>query len=242
MNREMKYPIGIQSFETIRKGGYVYLDKTDLIYRLAQGHVYFLARPRRFGKSLLLDTLRCYFEGRRDLFEGLKIMDLEQKWTKYPVVSFDFNLVNKLRAESLHDYIIGVISKEEAANGITPAMDYKDGRALPTPDLARRMANLIEGLHEKTGLQIVVLIDEYDKPLLDLLDTGNTDDEQQIRKEFLQANDFYNKVKDEYLPRKEYSFINPKDFNVKSYGMSHDYLLAQECGSNHVRVGSKIFN
>lgn len=176
----MKYPIGIQSFETIRKGGYVYLDKTDLIYRLAQGHVYFLARPRRFGKSLLLDTLRCYFEGRRDLFEGLKIMDLEQKWTKYPVVSFDFNLVNKLRAESLHDYIIGVISKEEAANGITPAMDYKDGRALPTPDLARRMANLIEGLHEKTGLQIVVLIDEYDKPLLDLLDTGNTDDEQQL--------------------------------------------------------------
>ena len=71
---------------------------------------------------------------------------------------------------------------------------------------------------------------------------SNTDDEQQIRKEFLQANDFYNKVKDEYLPRKEYSFINPKDFNVKSYGMSHDYLLAQECGSNHVRVGSKIFN
>ena len=70
---------------------------------------------------------------------------------------------------------------------------------------------------------------------------SNTDDEQQIRKEFLQANDFYNKVKDEYLPRKEYSFINPKDFNVKSYGMSHDYLLAQECGSNHVRVGSKIF-
>ena len=71
---------------------------------------------------------------------------------------------------------------------------------------------------------------------------SNTDDEQQIRKEFLQANDFYNKVKDEYLPRKEYSFINPKDFNVKSYGMSHDYLLAQECGSNHVRVGSRIFN
>ena len=67
------------------------MDKTDLVYKLAQGHIYFLARPRRFGKSLLVSTLKCYFEGRRDLFEGLKIMDLEQEWQKYPVVTFDFN-------------------------------------------------------------------------------------------------------------------------------------------------------
>jgi hypothetical protein len=91
----MKYPIGIQSFETLRRDGYVYVDKTDLVYQLAQGHVYFLARPRRFGKSLLMSTLKCYFEGRRDLFEGLKIMDLEQEWAEYPVVFFDFNLGDK---------------------------------------------------------------------------------------------------------------------------------------------------
>ena len=74
----MKYPIGIQSFEKIRKGGYVYVDKTDLVYKLAQGSVYFLARPRRFGKSLLVSTLKAYFEGRKDLFEGLKMMELER--------------------------------------------------------------------------------------------------------------------------------------------------------------------
>ncbi len=76
----MRYPIGIQSFEKIRKGGFVYVDKTDLVYKLAQGSVYFLARPRRFGKSLLIDTLRCYFEGRRDLFDGLKMPELETEW------------------------------------------------------------------------------------------------------------------------------------------------------------------
>jgi len=74
----MKYPIGIQSFETLRKGGFVYVDKTDLVYQMVQGHVYFLSRPRRFGKSLLVSTLRAYFEGRKNLFEGLRIMDLEK--------------------------------------------------------------------------------------------------------------------------------------------------------------------
>ena len=176
----MKYPIGIQSFEKIRQDGYVYVDKTDLIYKLAQGSVYFLARPRRFGKSLLADTLRCYFEGRRDLFEGLKIMDLEQEWTKYPVITFDFNLVNIQRAEGLHDYIIGNIAKYEDRYGILPAMDYKDGVEIPTPDVARRFDAIIAGLHKKTGQRVVVLIDEYDKPLLDLLDTGRPDDEQRL--------------------------------------------------------------
>ncbi len=176
----MKYPIGIQSFEKIRQDGFVYVDKTDLIYKLAQGSVYFLARPRRFGKSLLVSTLKAYFEGCRDLFEGLKMAELEQNWTKYPVVSFDFNLVNKQRAEGLHDYIIGVIAKLEDLHGIVPAMDYKDGRAIPTPDVARRFDTLIAGLHQKTSQRVVVLIDEYDKPLLDLVETGNPGDEQQL--------------------------------------------------------------
>ena len=176
----MKYPIGIQSFEKIRQNGYVYVDKTDLIYKLAKGSVYFLARPRRFGKSLLCSTLKCYFEGQRELFEGLKIMDLEQEWTTHPVITFDFNLVNKQRAEGLHDYIIGVIAKLEDSYGIIPAMDYKDGRAIPTPDVARRFDTLIAGLHQKTEQPVVVTVDEYDKPLLDLLDTDNPDDEQQL--------------------------------------------------------------
>ena len=167
----MKYPIGIQSFETIRRNGYVYVDKTDLIYRLAQGHVYFLARPRRFGKSLLVDTLRCYFEGRRDLFEGLKIMDLEQEWTKYPVISFDFNGLIRSEENALRNYLFSVVTETEKEYDIA----HKD-----INDLGLRFRDLIAGLHEKTGQQVVVLIDEYDKPLLDLLETGTTSDEQQL--------------------------------------------------------------
>ena len=167
----MKYPIGIQSFETIRRNGYVYVDKTDLIYRLAQGHVYFLARPRRFGKSLLVDTLRCYFEGRRDLFEGLKIMDLEQEWTKYPVISFDFNGLSRQEKNPLRNYLFSQVVAAEKRYGITPE---------DTNDLSLRFRRLIPAIHEKTGQQVVVLIDEYDKPLLDLIDTGDPDDEKML--------------------------------------------------------------
>ena len=167
----MKYPIGIQSFETIRRNGYVYVDKTDLIYKLAQGHVYFLARPRRFGKSLLVDTLRCYFEGRRDLFEGLKIMDLEQEWTKYPVISFDFNGLSRQEKNPLRNYLFSQVVAAEKIYGITPE---------DTNDLSLRFRRLIPAIHEKTGQQVVVLIDEYDKPLLDLIDTGDPDDEKML--------------------------------------------------------------
>ena len=109
----MKYPIGIQSFEKIRQAGFVYVDKTDLIYKLAKGSIYSLARPRRFGKSLLVSTLKAYFEGRRDLFEGLKMMDLEQEWTKYPVISFDFNGIDKNTLNSLANYLSQVIREAE---------------------------------------------------------------------------------------------------------------------------------
>ena len=176
----MRYPIGIQSFETIRNDGYVYVDKTDLVYKLAQGHVYFLARPRRFGKSLLIDTLRCYFEGRRELFEGLKMAELEKEWQQYPVISFDFSKANLLRDDGLHDYIIEVIQQMECEYGITPSMDYKEGNAFPTPDIARRFANLVAGLNKKTGQKVVTLIDEYDKPLLDLLGTDRPGDEERL--------------------------------------------------------------
>jgi len=92
-SRMVQYPIGIQDFEKLRMDGFVYVDKTDLIYKLTRGHIYFLARPRRFGKSLLVSTLKYYFLGRRDLFEGLRIMDLETEWQQYPVFHFDFNSI-----------------------------------------------------------------------------------------------------------------------------------------------------
>ena len=165
----MKYPIGIQSFETIRRDGYVYVDKTDLVYKLAQGHIYFLARPRRFGKSLLVSTLKAYFEGRRDLFEGLKMAELEQEWTKYPVISFDFNGIDKNTPNSLASYISLVIRETEAKYNL-PCFE--------TEDIPLRFRALIPRLHEATGQQVVVLIDEYDKPLLDLLETGQPSDEE----------------------------------------------------------------
>ena len=174
----MKYPIGIQSFEKIRKGGFVYVDKTDLIYKLARGSVYFLARPRRFGKSLLMDTLRCYFEGRRDLFEGLKMEALETEWTKYPVVSFDFNVGNKRSATGLEDYLRSVIATCEEKYGISPCIEERTGK--PSLDATLRFSHLLKQLHEKTGLRVVALVDEYDKPLLDLLGTDNPADEEQL--------------------------------------------------------------
>ena len=167
----MKYPIGIQSFETIRQNGYVYVDKTDLIYELVQGHVYFLSRPRRFGKSLLVSTLKAYFEGRKDLFEGLKIAELEQEWTKYPVITFDFNGLIKGEGNSLRNYLFGQVKEAEKKYNIIPE---------DIDDLGLRFRRLIPAIHEKTGQHVVVLIDEYDKPLLDLLETGAPGDEQQL--------------------------------------------------------------
>lgn len=188
----MKYPIGIQSFEKIRQGGYVYVDKTDLIYKLAKGNICFLARPRRFGKSLLISTLKAYFEGRRDLFEGLKMMDLEQDWTKYPIILFDFNGLSSQEKNPLRNYLFSQIMAAEKKYNITPE---------DTDDLVLRFRRLIPAMYEATGQRVVVLIDEYDKPLLDLLDTGNPDDEKQLasNRELLKAFFSVFKATDDYL-------------------------------------------
>ena len=188
----MKYPIGIQSFEKIRQGDYVYVDKTDLIYKLAKGSIYFLARPRRFGKSLLISTLKAYFEGRRDLFEGLRMMDMEQEWTKYPVIVFDFNGIDKHTPNSLANYLCQVIRETEAKYQL-PCFE--------TDDVPLRFRTLIPRLHEATGQRVVVLIDEYDKPLLDLLDTENPDDEKLLatNRELLKAFFSIFKATDDHL-------------------------------------------
>ena len=159
----MKYPIGIQDFEQIIQDGYVYVDKTDLVYKLVKtGKIYFLSRPRRFGKSLLVSTLKYYFQGRKDLFKGLAIDSLETEWKEYPVFHLDFNGKNFTSPTELVDAIETFIAIQEKKYGKSPlAKTFGD-----------RIAYVFEKAHEKTGRRAVVLIDEYDKPLLDVMDSG----------------------------------------------------------------------
>ena len=161
----MKYPIGIQEFEKIINGGYVYVDKTALIYRLVtEGSIYFLSRPRRFGKSLLVSTLECYFRGRKELFRGLAIDSLEKEWAQYPVFHIDFNGVNFTKGNVLESLLEDTIASWEELYGSDPNFD----------NLGRRFAYVLKAAHQQTGRRAVVLIDEYDKPILDVLDTKYT--------------------------------------------------------------------
>ena len=157
---DRRYPIGIQTFEEIRKGGYCYVDKTEQVYRLARdGKYYFLSRPRRFGKSLLISTLEAYFQGKKDLFTGLALEKLEQEWAAYPVLHLDLNARNYVDADSLPAILNQHLERWEARHG-----DEKRDRA---PE--ERFAYLIGKISQSTGRNVVVLIDEYDKPLLQAL-------------------------------------------------------------------------
>ena len=159
----MKYPIGIQDFEKIIKDGYVYVDKTALIYRLVtEGNIYFLSRPRRFGKSLLVSTLKAYFQGKKDLFKGLAIDALEKEWAEYPVFHIDFNGENFTIAGTLEKKIEKFLDDHENIYGKTPN----------SQTIGARFCDLLKAAHQKHGRRAVVLIDEYDKPLLDVIDTG----------------------------------------------------------------------
>ena len=159
----MKYPIGIQSFDQLISDGYVYVDKTDLIYQLVKGgKIYFLSRPRRFGKSLLVSTLKCYFQGRKELFRGLAIDRLETEWAEYPVFHIDFNGTDFTESGKLEDIIEGTVSTWEK--------EY--GRTTEFKDIGKRFAYVLAQAHKQYGRRCVVLIDEYDKPILDVLDTG----------------------------------------------------------------------
>ena len=161
----MKYPIGIQSFEKIREDGFVYIDKTALVYDLVHdGKIYFLCRPRRFGKSLLVSTLKCYFEGRKELFCGLAIDRLETEWKQYPVFHIDFNGINFTKAGMLDDTLEGYVARQESIYG----------RDVYAVGIGSRFASVLKAAHEKTGQRAVVLIDEYDKPMLDVLDQDLT--------------------------------------------------------------------
>ena len=170
----MRYPISIQTFETIINGNYVYVDKTDLVYRLAQEHVCFLSRPRRFGKSLLISTLDAYFSGRRELFKGLKMEVLEHEWDVYPIFRIDFANGNFSNPDELTLMLEGRVSDWERIYGKDDI--YKT--------LGDRFKYVLEQAAAKTGKKVVVLIDEYDRPLLDVLGEAQEDKNRNILKNF----------------------------------------------------------
>ena len=174
-------PIGIQDFEDLRRRNCIYVDKTDLVYKLArEGKPYFLSRPRRFGKSLLLSTMEYYFLGKKELFHGLALEKLEKDWIEYPVLKISFGADNYPDLESLRSAENSMLSEYEKKY----ELEVSDMRAAP------RLKKLIRTAYEKTGRQVVILIDEYDKPILDAL---YTEFEEQNRQEL---RSFYSPLKD----------------------------------------------
>ena len=155
--RNRRLPVGIQSFEKIRKDGYLYVDKTDIIWHLANtDNTYnYLSRPRRFGKSLLVDTLEAYFLGKEELFEGLRIMELEREWVKRPVIRLDMSRAGAA-PDTLRSYLDNAFDHLEKEYGVVPK---------PTAQLADRFDAIIQTAYRQTGQQVAILIDEYDAPL-----------------------------------------------------------------------------
>ena len=188
-----KYPVGIQTFEKIRKNGYLYIDKTKYIvdFREKQMSYVFLSRPRRFGKSLFASTLQAYFEGRKELFEGLAIADYEKDWVKHPVLHFDLSGAKHMGVEQLERYLADMLEEQETVWG------YKTHQV----DANLRLKDLVKKAYKQTGEKVVVIIDEYNAPLLDVV--HEEDDLKQLR---LIMQNFYSPLKklDPYL---EFTFI-----------------------------------
>ena len=181
------YPIGIQNFESLRKDGYLYVDKTKLIHRLATtGRYFFLSRPRRFGKSLLISTLEAYFQGKRELFQGLAMEELEKEWAQHPILHIDLNTAKYESKESLENILNDTLANWEALYGTTPT----------EVTLELRFKGIIRRACEQTGQRVVILVDEYDKPMLQAI--GN-DELQAKYRNTLKA--FYSvlKTQDKYI-------------------------------------------
>ena len=167
-----RLPIGVQTFEKIIRGDYLYVDKTELIHKMTSENSYvFLSRPRRFGKSLLTSTLESYFEGRKELFEGLKMMELEQEWTAFPVFHLDLNQSKYETVESLKDILDNFLSSLEQRYGTQPT----------ETEPAMRFSGLIQRAAEQEGHPVVILVDEYDKPMLNAI--GNPQLQEAFRNE-----------------------------------------------------------
>ena len=164
------YPIGIQNFESLRQDGYFYVDKTAWMYQLVHtGRYYFLSRPRRFGKSLLLSTIEAYMQGKKKLFEGLAIEKLEKEWIKYPILHIDLNIEKYDSLESLHHILNTYVSRWEDLYG----------RNTSEVSLSLRFAGVIRRAYEQTGQRVVILVDEYDKPMLQAI--GNKALQEEFR-------------------------------------------------------------
>ena len=164
------YPIGIQNFEKIRQDGYFYIDKTALVYRMVKtGSYYFLSRPRRFGKSLLISTLEAYFQGKKELFEGLAVEKLEKDWIKYPILHLDLNIEKYDTPESLDKILDSSLTAWEKIYGAEPS----------ERSFSLRFAGIIQRACEKTGRRVAILVDEYDKPMLQAI--GNEALQKQFR-------------------------------------------------------------
>ena len=164
------YPIGIQNFESLRNDGYFYVDKTALIYQMVKtGRYYFLSRPRRFGKSLLISTLEAYFQGKKELFEGLAIEKLEKDWVKYPILHIDLNTEKYNTPESLENKLNRTLVGWEQIYGVEPS----------EVSLAMRFEGIIDRACRKEGQRVVILVDEYDKPMLQAI--GNEELQKSFR-------------------------------------------------------------
>lgn len=175
------YPIGIQNFEKIRRDGYFYIDKTALVYQMVKtGSYFFLNRPRRFGKSLLVSTLEAYFEGKRELFEGLAIEKLEKDWTKHPILHIDLNTEKYESLENLENILNDTLYKWEKVYGTEPS----------ETSLPLRFKGIIRRAYEQTGNRVAIFVDEYDKPMLQAI--GNEELQKAFRNT-LQA--FYGAIK-----------------------------------------------
>lgn len=230
MEKPLLYPIGIQSFEHLRQSGYTYVDKTQLVYQLATtGKYYFLSRPRRFGKSLLLSTLKAYFEGKKELFNGLTIAGLETDWTAYPVLHLDLNARNYINREALISELNRHLEQWEKLYG-----DEFKNRTVE-----ERFLQVIRKAYEKTGKRAVILVDEYDKPLLQAIDDKFLQDEY---RSILKS--FYGNLKtcDEFI---QFAFLT----GVTKFGkvsvfsdlnhltdISLDYRYADICGISEVEL------
>lgn len=227
----MKYPIGIQNFEDLRRNGYKYVDKTNFVYKLAdEGKYYFLSRPRRFGKSLFLSTLEAYFQGKKELFKGLAIYDLETEWKKYPIFHIDLNTANFQEKDSLYSVL----------NDYLTGWEEKYGARETEATLALRFKGVIARAAEKEGRGVVILIDEYDKPILQTLRDPELQAEHRA-----QLKAFYSvlKTQDRYI---KFAFLTGvtkfgkvsvfSDLNLIDISM--DYRYVNICGTTEEELKS----
>ena len=227
----MKYPIGIQDFEDLRRNGYKYVDKTNFVYKLAdEGKYYFLSRPRRFGKSLFLSTLEAYFQGKKELFKGLAIYDLETEWKKYPIFHIDLNTANFREKDSLYNVL----------NDYLTGWEDKYGTRESEATLALRFKGVIARAAEKEGCGVVILIDEYDKPILQTLRNPELQAEHRA-----QLKAFYSvlKTQDRYI---KFAFLTGvtkfgkisvfSDLNLIDISM--DYRYVNICGTTEEELKS----